>query len=68
MEKVPRCKKCVKTYSRGGKYHVGLKSMFIRKRNGKIAWIKVGYWCQECKRFYNLTIENEAIKNDRKKD
>ena len=51
----PRCKYCKQTYAgRSDSYMVQLKSMYIRMgRDGK-EWIKVGYYCPKCKRFYKL--------------
>lgn len=60
MKTVPRCRICKARYKDGtGVYHLPLQSMFIRKRNGKIVWIKVGYYCKNCKRFYTLDVEKK---------
>ena len=69
MKRMPRCSECKRNYSdsSGKSYHLPLQSVYIRKRNGKIVWIKVGYWCRECKKFYTLEVEKEAKRTKKKK-
>jgi len=49
-----RCDSCKEEYKghRGGKYHVKLKACYVRDENRN--FVKVGYWCPKCYRFYSL--------------
>lgn len=55
MSKNPRCKQCKKKYSKKNReYFVVLKNMYIRVGASGKKWVKIGYWCPNCHRFYEL--------------
>ena len=54
-----KCVDCVKKYKghRSGEYHVKLKACYVR--NERTQFVKIGYWCPKCHRFY----ENPKVKS-----
>ena len=48
-----RCVDCVESYKghRSGEYHVKLKACYVR--NERTQFVKIGYWCPKCHRFYD---------------
>ena len=46
--------KCEARTPKGISYHPALKSVYER-RGAKGEWIKVGYRCPKCKKFYDLS-------------
>lgn len=76
MSKIMRCFQCTRGYSRGKKrYHTSLLSCYIRKGEGGKEWVKIGWYCPDCKRLYKLNdkkiqpkkgdINNEKKKRNR---
>ena len=47
-----RCLSCKQKYKghRSGEYHVKLKACYTR--NEKREFVKIGYWCPSCHRFW----------------
>ena len=43
---------------RSGEYHVKLKACYVR--NEKTQFIKIGYWCPSCERFYKKPNVNDV--------
>jgi len=51
---------CIAETPKGVKYHPSLKAVYERS-GAKGKWIKTGYKCPKCKRFYDLNGKNPNI-------
>ena len=65
----PRCEDCKVKFKghRQGDYNVVLKTCYVREGE-KGSFVKIGFWCPSCHRFYDIKVENPNVYRSRRNE